>query len=249
MSGPGHGATRYAARNQRGGAGVRVLLVLLLVAVLGGVVLGDGYFRQRVEQGTADNLQTQLGTPQPPEVTIDGTPFSTQILVGSIGAVRVVADQVGQTTEARLTVAHADLTATDVTSDDWFATMRLGHVEGDARVDYSVVASLAGVPVVYAGNGRVEMTVTSTVVDQQINARITGIPALKVGNQTLTLEKPEIEVAGVGLPDFTSEALLKLLLKPIPVDGLPLGLTLSAVTASDDGLHGTVVGDDIATSR
>ena len=43
-----------------------------------------------------------------------------------------------------------------------------------------------------------------------------------------------VSVANVTLPDFTAKALLRALLKPIPVSGLPLGLKLTSITAMDD---------------
>ena len=46
-------------------------------------------------------------------------------------------------------------------------------------------------------------------------------------DQTITLTDPEITVAGVDLPGFTADALLRALLKPIPVTGVPFDLRLS----------------------
>jgi hypothetical protein len=43
----------------------------------------------------------------------------------------------------------------------------------------------------------------------------------------MTLSDAKISVAGVNLPDFTAQALLAALLKPIPLKGLPLGLTVT----------------------
>ena len=64
---------------------------------------------------------------------IAGFPFLTQVAVGSIRTVHVVGDQLGSANDAPLVVAHADLVLTDVTSDDWFATMTAGHAEGTRR--------------------------------------------------------------------------------------------------------------------
>ena len=67
--------------------------------------------------------------------------------------------------------------------------------------------------------------------------------------QTITLTDPEITVAGVDLPGFTADALLRALLKPIPVTGVPLGLQLSSIDPQDGGLYAGVVGDTIPITR
>ncbi len=82
-----------------------------------------------------------------------------------------------------------------------------------------------------------------------MSARITGQPRLNVSDQTVTLADPQITVAGVDLPDFTAQALLRAVLKPIPIGGLPLGLTVIAIDPRDDGIHATVVGDNLPITR
>jgi hypothetical protein len=49
----------------------------------------------------------------------------------------------------------------------------------------------------------------------------------------------------VELPEFTAEAVLRTVLKPIPVTGLPLGLTLSSVAAEPSAIRFGVVGDNV----
>ena len=56
-------------------------------------------------------------------------------------------------------------------------------------------------------------------------------------------------MANVTLPEFTAKALLRALLKPIPVSGVPFGLTLTSIDARDDGLHAEIAGDNLPISR
>ena len=51
------------------------------------------------------------------------------------------------------------------------------------------------------------------------------------------------------LPGFTADALLRALLKPIPVTGIPLDLRLSSIDPQDGGLYAGVVGDGIPLTR
>ena len=62
--------------------------------------------------------------------------------------------------------------------------------------------------------------------------------------QTISLDQPAISVANVSIPEFTANALLRALLKPIPFSGVPFGLTVGSISAEDDGLHAEIPGDN-----
>jgi hypothetical protein len=224
---------------------VGVLIIILIVGLLvAGLYVGDRYAHRRAEQQVAALLQSQLGTPQPPTVDIEGFPFLTQVATDSIGRVHVVADQLGETTKAPVILAHADLIMTDVDTNDWFKSMKVAHSEGKARLDYAKLSSLAGAPLAYGGEGRVEIAVNTTVVRREVEAVITGLPRLNAKDQTMTLSDARIAVAGVKLPDFTAQALLAAVLKPIPLKGMPLGMTVTKIAAAEDGLQVDLVGDN-----
>ena len=61
-----------------------------------------------------------------------------------------------------------------------------------------------------------EIVVNTTVVGREVEAVITGLPRLNAKEQTMTLSDAKIAVAGVNLPDFTAQALLAAVLRPIP---------------------------------
>ena len=227
-----------------------VLLVLAVLALLGGgLYLGDSYAEKRAEKQAAAALQQQLGTAQRPAVDIEGSPFLTQVVARSIRSVHVVADDINATSEGLLPIGHADLVLTDVTTTDWFASMTVSHAEGTVRIDYSALQKLAKVPLTYVGSGRVRIDTSATVVGRQVTAQITGTPRLDVEDQTITLADPDITVAGVNLPGFTADALLRALVKPIPITGIPLDLKLTSIDPQDSGIHAVVMGDAIPVKR
>ena len=229
----------------RGSPLVGVLIIILIAGLLVvGLYVGDRYAHRRAEQQVAALLQTQLGTPQPPMVNIEGFPFLTQVAADSIGRIHVVADQLGETNKAPVILAHADLIMTDVDTNDWFKSMKVAHSEGKARLDYAKLSSLAGTPLAYGGEGRVEIAVNTTVVRREVEAVITGSPRLNAKDQTMTLSDASIAVAGVKLPDFTAQALLAAVLKPIPLKGMPLGMTVTKIAAAEDGLQVNLAGDN-----
>jgi hypothetical protein len=157
----------------------------------------------------------------------------------------VVADDLGSTGGSPLSLAHIDLVLTDVTTTDWFETMTASHVEGTALIDYAILERGATVPLSYAGDGRIRMETTTTLFGAKVVAQITGSPRLERGDQTITLADPTIKVADVNLPDFAATALLKTVIRPIPLKGLPLGLTATSVGAEADALRIGVVADDV----
>ena len=217
---------------------VGVMIVVIVVAlVCVGLYVGDRYAHRRAEGRVAAALQPPLGTPARPQVDIEGFPFLTQIAAGSVGKMQIVADQLGETTNAPVILAHADLVMTDVVTNDWFKTMKITHTEGTGLIDYTKLSSLTNAPLRYGSEGRVEIVVKTTVVGREVEAVITGAPRLNADEQTMTLSDAKISVAGVNLPDFTAQALLAALLKPIPLKGLPFGLTVTGITAAEDGVH------------
>jgi hypothetical protein len=226
-----------------------LLLVVVLALLGGGLYLGDRYAEKRAESEAAVELQRELGAAPLPAVDIEGSPFLPQLAARSIDSVHVVADDMNATSDVLLPIGHADLVLSDVTTTDWFASMTVSHAEGTIRIDYAALQAFAKVPLTYIGNGQVRVDTTATVVGRTIMAQITGTPGLDVEDQTITLVDPHITVAGVNLPGFTADALLRALLKPIKITGVPLDLRLTSIDPQDSGIHATVVGDNIPLTR
>jgi hypothetical protein len=236
---------------RRGSSALVAIVIVLVVAALlvGGLVFADRYVRGRVEDSAATQLQTDLGTPTRPELSIEGFPFLTQVAAQSIRSVHLVADQVGQNIESSVVVAHVDLYLTDVVSQDRFATMTVSHAEGTALLDYAEVQSLSALPLVYVGGGRFRVDTSTTVLGQQVTAQVTGGLTLNSSDQTVTLSDPTVKVGDVTLPQVAADALISALVKPIPLTGIPFGLRLTSIDPQDDGLHAGVVGDNIPVTR
>lgn len=236
---------------RRGGSGLAGLVVFLLVAALlvGGLVFGDRYLHNRVERESAAQLQIELGTPDPPTVEIEGVPFLTQVATQNLRTVKVSGDDVGQTNQSSVVIDHVDLVLTDVVSQDWFKTMTVTHAEGTARLSYDELQSLAAIPLTYVGGGRFLVKSSNSVLGYPVGTEVTGGLALNVDDQTVTLTDPEIRIADVTLPEVASKALIRAIVGPIPVSGVPFQLRLTSVDAQDDGLHIGLVGENIAVQR
>jgi hypothetical protein len=226
-----------------------LIALLVLGVVAGGLYLGDRYAEHRVEQRTAAELQTVLGTPDQPTVDIIGSPFLTQAAAQSIGRIDMEAAQVGASQENALILAHLDLVMTDVSTDDWFASMTAAHGEGNALIDWAVMQTLVGAPLHYLGNGRVEIVSTTTIVGREVRATITGTPRLDLDAQTIVLGEPTVTVGGVDLPKFTAQALIRAVLQVVSLEDLPLELRATAITSQDDGIRTDVMGENVPIAR
>jgi DUF2993 family protein len=227
-------------------AGHTLIIILLLLGT--GLYIGDRFAHSHAEQRLSATLQSRLGTLRPPSVDIEGSPFLTQVAADSLRRVHILADQLGETTEAPLIFAHVDLIMTGVESGDWFNRLKVAHTEGVGRLDYAKLSSVAGAPLTYGGQGQLELTVKTTIIGREYEVLISGLPRLNAKEQTMTLSDAKISIAGVNLPNFTGQALLAARLAPIPLRGLPLNLTAIKVSAAEDGLYVDLVGDDVTVS-
>ena len=238
-----------ARRRGRGWAvGLVVLLVVAALAVVG-LSVGDGYAEERVEREASRQLQSELGLPTAPRVDVEGSPFLPQVAAQRLRSVHVVADDLPRSSRSTVPIAHVDLVLTDVTTDDWFRTLTAARAEGTARVDYPALAEVAGLPLTYAGGGRLQTRASSSVFGLNVAATVTGTPRLDVAEQTIVLADPDVRVIGVDLPKPAARALVAGVTRPIPVTGLPFGLRLTSITPEDDGLHVSLQGDDVPVSR
>lgn len=243
--------TRAVRRDDRGAVGARFAIVFVIVAAVLAAVFygGDAYAHSRVEREVAAQLQGELGTPGPPSVEVEGRPFLTQVAARRLREVRVVADDVGQTNDAALPIAHVDLTLDDVTTTDWWRTMTVARATGTALVDHAALRQAAGVPLEYVGDGRFRAQANQRVYGLAVEATVTGRLALDEDAQTVSLADATVEVAGLTLPDVVTDQLVKAVVRPIPLEGVPFDLRVTSIDARDDGVHVGLAGEDIPIRR
>lgn len=225
-----------------------LVLVIALVVLAGLLVLTDRVAAAVVERQVASRLQTELASVEAPDISVDGFPFLTQALAGDLAAVHVVADGINGTPgqpEGTVQVAHTDLRLTDVRSPDRYTTVTAGSVEGTAELDYAAISGLAGYPITYGGDGRVQVDLERTVLGVSVNATVTGVPTLDVEAQTLTITDPKAEFAKIGVADSVTQAVVDLIVKPIPLAGIPLDLQVGSITPTEANVVVGITGTDV----
>jgi len=223
-----------------------VIFLVVALLLVGGTLYADRYARERAERVVAAQLQSELATPEPPTVEIEGFPFLTQAVLGSIDSVQVSAAGAGTGRDVGLAVRRLDLQLTDVTSEDRFQTANATRVQGRAELDLAALRTLTGQDMAYAGDGRVRVEARTDVLGSNVLAVITGRPDLNVGDQTVTLAEPTVRVGGVDLPATAARLLISALVKPIPVTGVPYSLELTSLAVDGNGLTVDLTGEDVA---
>lgn len=219
-------------------------MIALLVAVLvaGLVLLADRPVAHRTEDQIARSLQTQLSTPQPPEVEV-GFPVLLQLLLRRFRTVHVVAEDALLPGDDAVSARRLDLELSDVSRQE--SRLTAAHVTGTATLDVSALPKVNGQQLTYAGDGRVTYEVTAGSPNLPALATITGRPELDPAQQTVSLAEPKVVVGGVQLPAATAGMVLASLLKPVPVTGLPPGLRLDTLSVDDEGVQVALSGQDV----
>jgi hypothetical protein len=236
-------------RRRRSGSrsGLAFLLVGVLLAAL--VVGADRLAAGIAENQVSARLQSQLGTSLAPKVDIEGFPFLTQIIGQKLTSVHVVANDVTKTGTPGVSLANVDVRLRGLTSPDRFQTFNAERADGSATQDYATAERLVNLPLAYAGENRVKISLQTKLVALPVKAEIVGRPDVNEADQTFTLADPQITMGGLDVPEATAKALLDSLVKPVPINGVPFGLSVSEITAQSDGLDAVVLGDDVTFRR
>lgn len=224
-----------------------VLLVALLVLV-GLAVAADRIVLKLAEQRAATALQQSQQLRSTPSVSFAGFPFLTQLATGRFHQVTVTAHGVDVGRDASLHVATVTVRLDDVTASDSYHQFRAARATADATVDYADLSRTVGVPIRYAGDGRIRTHTTVTVAGRQYTGTITaGIRASS--NEGLTFVDPSVHVPGRQLPPEAVHVFESVLAQPTSLAGLPFDVRVDGAAATPAGAVLRLSGSDLTYSR
>ncbi|MGC3993738.1 MAG: DUF2993 domain-containing protein [Propionicimonas sp.] len=211
----------------------RLLTVLLVLAVLaGGALLADTWVRGQAEQRAAATVQARLGLDKAPTVSLEGFPFSLAFLTTSVPGAHASASRVALGTGTKAVVVTDVLVDADAISLVG-STVRVSRVTGTGVLDYGSLSDLAGVPVVYGGDGRLKLTYTTTIAGRQLTADVLATPVFDSGTGTIRLT--DLELVSDDTSALLGKARVKALARAIPVS-LPDGVELTGITPAEGGV-------------
>ena len=215
------------------------MIGIVLVAVLVVLFAADRITPIVVGRAVGNNLQSELGTPDPPQVRFSGFPFLTQLATQNFSEIEVTAHDVssaqlpGAITVRTIT---AQLHGVDVSDD----RITIDSADGSALLDYQAVSTLVGHNVTYAGDNRVkirllaEIAITASVtVDQQH------------GQITLT----DVRIDSSNAPGFANDLVERIVNTLVPPLSLPEGLRLTGVQVEESGVWAQGTGSDLTMPR
>jgi hypothetical protein len=209
-----------------------VIAALILIALL---VAADRIGCLVAERIAADTLQESQHLEHRPDVHIDGFPFLTQLAFGHFGQVRASSHDVGAGSGDRsLRIARISARLRDVDVSRDFTRATAGTLRATGTIAFADLSSALGLPVRYAGGGRVEAAASVTVAGQRISGSVSAVP--EVVDQSLRFTQPRIRAAGGTVPQPVSSALAAVFGAPLSLAGLPYGLRVEDVHATPDGL-------------
>lgn len=221
-----------------------VVLVLALVVLAGGAVV-DRLVHARTEESIAAAIGAEVDVDGAMDVTIDGFPFLTQVLAGSLAEVRGTAT--GVVVEGvRLEDVRVTARGVDTTEPHPADTVEL-----NATVPLATLR--AGLEEAAPGSG-LRLDLTGELVELSIEvlgAEIAVGAAPVAAGTAVDLELAEISVGGrsVGadeLPGVVSDLFADL---SLPVPGLPEGLVLTRVDVIEGGVRIRAEGEDVSLTE
>lgn len=233
----------------------RSTAVLALVVVLGTAALlwaADGLARIGAQSLLARAVQQQTGTEQLPTVRVHGALFLPQVVRGRYTDVQVDLASVGSG-PLRLSDVHADLRDVRLPFHDVLVRdvhqVRIAHATEDATLtwdDLNRYLRLTSRPVTVAPAvrpGEVRLTGSIRVLGRPVAATAAATLAADTGGIAVRPTQVESDVPGV---DRATRLLLaQRFTVLIPLQALPFGQQVTAITVRPDGLHISARGDRI----
>jgi hypothetical protein len=235
----------------------RVLVVLVVLAGLALVV--DRAAAWAAQRAVADQVASELASRQvasaPPEVSVGGFPFLTQVVAGEYDQVTLRLRDVG-TGPLRLPVV--ELTATGVTAPadalvGGVGLITAAHVTGEATVGYDQVRALTGRESLAFGadDGRVTLRLPVELGGQEL--MLVGTASVAIAGHAIAVRVDSLEVEGaVDLPPGAQplvDRIAQELSVEVPLPPLPYDLAVESVRAERSGLVVTMRAHDVVLSR
>ncbi|GAA2959492.1 DUF2993 domain-containing protein [Streptomyces enissocaesilis] len=229
---------------------MRALRILLVVAVvLGGIFVAlDRLAVNMAESEVAKRVQSRQGLTAAPDVSIKGFPFLTQVAAKRFDRVDVTLKDIEASAAGhRLRIGEMTAELHDVRvrgSVTGFSGATADRATGRALISYEDLSEAAedDVSLSYGGNGKVKVTGSAEILGRKITRSVLSSVSLVDGD---TIRVRADEVPGEGIPglegmirertDFDRQ-----------VSGLPEGIALEKVEATEDGAKISVTGTDVA---
>ncbi|MGW4465463.1 LmeA family phospholipid-binding protein [Micromonospora sp. NPDC004704] len=254
---------RTEDRPRRRGRKVLIVLLILLLVLVAALVVADRYAVGFAEREIATRISQETARQGiktgPPDVTVNGTPFLTQVIAGNYQSIVIVLRDVeAPVPDVQATVALPELhvDARDIAAS--INTLRTGQgqvtagtVNGTATISYDSVVKLIDQPGIRLREegGKLLVDAPLQFLGQQFtvhgaaNVKIEGAEvALSFSNVTVD-GLPEIPLARLAVQEAARQIGFR-----VPLPELPFNLQVQEVTPRPEGLAVRATAKDVPIS-
>ncbi|MGH8861165.1 MAG: LmeA family phospholipid-binding protein [Jatrophihabitantaceae bacterium] len=223
-------------------------LLVTLVVLVGLLVAADRVALGFAEDKAAAALQSSQHLQQPPDVSVLGFPFLTQLAAGEFGEVTVTADDIGVGTDRSLTLQKVVVDMHHVTVSDNYRSVHAATATADATVSYAELSRVLGTPISNGGNGRLEARPSVQLLGNTFHGTVSAVVHVSSA-RGITFGDPKVDVAGVSVPSVVVDSLAKVFRVTIPLSGLPFGVRVTGLSVVSAGVVLKLAGSDLTYRR
>jgi hypothetical protein len=258
-----YGEADYAGRpRRRWGRRILITFIVLLVVLAALLVVADRVGANVAEQRIAEEVQKQLTArgvrSTPPEVSIGGFPFLTQVLAENYESIAIaLRDVTAESGQGAIRLPRLDVEARDVTAT--IDTIRTGQgdivastVEGTATVGYASVVELIDQQNLRLAErgGKLLANLPVELFGQQFT--LTGEATIEAVEGKIRLRFQDLNAEGLPSNDAVRSAVngyARDLSIDVALPPLPFGIALREVQPLPEGLAVTATADNVPLNQ
>jgi hypothetical protein len=253
-----HYADEEVRPRKRRGRRALVSLLVLLVVVAGLLFAADrvaaNFAEKKIAEQVTKEVASQNAQSAPPEVTVGGFPFLTQVLAGNYQHIKIVMhDVTGSVNGDSVSLPRLDVNARNVKAS--IDTLRTGQgdvvaktVDGTGTISYANVVELIKQPGLKLSerNGKLLASAPVTFLNQQFT--LSGTAALTVAKGQIQIKFADVTAEGlpqVPLAQQLVDNVAKNISINVKLPDLPFRLDVQKVTPTPDGLAVTAAASNV----
>ncbi|MGH7911227.1 MAG: LmeA family phospholipid-binding protein [Candidatus Dormibacteraceae bacterium] len=223
-----------------------IAILVVLVLVVAGLVVADRVAESYASSVIAQKLTSDLRLSQKPQVQIQGFPFLNQWATGDYQEIDV---RIPSATAQTITVTDIDAVVKGfhanpfLTSGANLGTATASSVELTGLVAYSQVPLPSGFTAAASGS---QLEVSGSISFLGVSIPVTATEQISLSGSTVAFKPTDVRAQGGGINVDVSGAVAKKLSMSFSLQGLPLGLQVTAITVGPQGLQVTAQGQNVS---
>ncbi|GIF65002.1 hypothetical protein Ais01nite_30370 [Asanoa ishikariensis] len=253
--------TYYAEETRprrRRGRRVLITLLVMLIVIAGILFAGDRVAANFAEKKIADQVSQEVAAQKvqsaPPEVSVGGFPFLTQVLAGNYKEISIVMRDVkGDVDGNAVNLPRLDVVARDVAAS--LDTLRSGQgdviaktVDGTGTITYESVTALIDQPGLKLSEreGKLVASAPIEVLGQRFT--VNGAAELAVEGRQIKIKLKDATADGLPAVPLAQQVVANFIQRisiSVDVPALPFNMELKKVDATTEGLAVTATAKDV----